>query len=79
MQLPLFSVRAPRTPGGLQGQGPRRPLHEWPTVKSASVESPRTMNIYWDYMQLWFYLNDPVTIMIFDTDHKRPTYLQMSF
>ena len=24
------------TPGGLQGQGPRRPLHEWPTVKSAS-------------------------------------------
>ena len=24
------------TPGGLQGQGSRRPLHEWPTVKSAS-------------------------------------------
>ena len=21
-------------------------------------------------LQLWFYLNDPVTIMIFDTDHK---------
>ena len=29
-------------------------------------------------MQLWFYLNDLVTIMIFDTDHKLPTYLQMS-
>jgi len=27
-------------------------------------------------LQLWFYLNDPVTIMIFDTDHKLPTYLQ---
>ena len=26
-------------------------------------------------LQLWFYLNDPVTIMIFDTDHKLPTYL----
>jgi len=25
---------------------------------------------------LWFDLNDPVTIMIFDTDHKLPTYLQ---
>jgi len=24
------------TPGDLQCQGPRRPLHEWPTVKSAS-------------------------------------------
>jgi len=24
------------TPRGLQGQGPRRPLHEWQTVKSAS-------------------------------------------
>ena len=27
-------------------------------------------------LQLWFYLNDSVTIMIFDTDHKLPTYLQ---
>ena len=27
-------------------------------------------------LQLWFYLNDPVTIMIFDTDHKLPAYLQ---
>jgi len=23
-------------------------------------------------LQLWFYVNDPVTIMIFDTDHKLP-------
>ena len=36
MQLPLFSGWAPR-PGASMGQGPRRPLHEWPTVKSASV------------------------------------------
>ena len=33
-------LRAGPTPGGLQGQGPPRPLHEWPTVKSASVLPP---------------------------------------
>ena len=29
-------LRAGPTLWGLQSQGPRRPLHEWPTVKSAS-------------------------------------------
>jgi len=42
MQLPLFSGRAPR-PGASRASWPRRPLHEWPTVKSAS-ELRRTKN-----------------------------------
>ena len=37
---PKFTLPGPGRPGGLQGpasqsQGPRRPLHEWPPVKSA--------------------------------------------
>jgi len=37
LQAKILPPGAPR-PGGLQGptsQGPRRPLHEWPPVKSA--------------------------------------------
>jgi len=42
-------LRAGPTPRGLQGpasQGPCRPLHEWPTVKSASVYAPRMKVIH---------------------------------
>jgi len=40
---PNFSLPGPPRPGGLQGpasQGPRRPLHEWPPVKSGPVYGP---------------------------------------
>ena len=33
-KLNATSIVPQCTPGGLLSQGPRRPLHEWPTVKS---------------------------------------------
>jgi len=47
---PKFSLPGPPRPGGLQGpasQLPRRPLHEWPPVKSAPVSIRGSVITVW--------------------------------
>jgi len=53
-----FSLPGPPRPGGLQGpgsQGPRRPLHEWPPVKSAPGYTYRLQLRRWVRVYSYFY------------------------